>query len=56
MKVRIPDSPKLPPQLEVEAELLKLLAARSRPLNSTEAYRALADTFRLTSAQRDARD
>ena len=55
MKVRIPDSLKLPAQRDVETELLKLLAARSRPLATQEAYRILADTFNLTSAQRDAR-
>jgi hypothetical protein len=54
MKVRIPDTLKLPPQAKVEVELLKLLAARSRPLAPTEAYRALADTFRLTSVQQQA--
>ena len=55
MKVRIPKSLKLPAQAAVERELLKLLAARSRPQSTTEAYRTLADTFMLTPAQRDAR-
>ena len=54
MKVRIPDSLKLPPQLEVEAELLKLLAARSPPLATAEVYRILAETFALTPWQRQA--
>jgi hypothetical protein len=55
MKVRIPDTLKLPAQAAVEHELLKLLNARSRGLATTEAYRILADTFQLTPAQRDAR-
>ena len=55
MKVRIPDTLNLPAQHRVEDELLKLLASRSRPLSTTEAYRTLADTFGLTAAQRVAR-
>jgi len=45
----------LPPQAEVEGKLLQLLAARSRPLTTTEVYRSLADIFNLSLAQRDAR-
>lgn len=55
MKFRIPDTLGLPVQSKVETELLKLLAARSRPLATAEVYRALADTFGLTLSQRTAR-
>jgi Mrr N-terminal domain len=54
MKVRALESLKLPLQRDVEAELLKLLAARSQPSVITEVYRTLADTFRLTLVQRQA--
>ena len=55
MKLRVPDTVKLPEQAKVEAELLKLLASRLRPLSSTEVYRTLADTFELSPAQQVAR-
>ena len=55
MRVRIADTLGLPPQAEVEIELLKLLASRSRLRLFTEVYRLLADTFGLTSSQRVAR-
>jgi len=55
MKVRIPDSLGLPTQSKAEDELLKLLASRSRPLSTSEAYRQLADACGLTQAQRSAR-
>ena len=55
MKVRIPDSLRLPTQAKAEDELLKLLASRSRPLSTNEAYRTLADSCGLTPAKRAAR-
>lgn len=55
MKVRIPDTLNLPAQAKVEAELLKLLASRSRSLGTAEVYRTLAETFGLSRAQREAR-
>ena len=55
MRVRIPGSLGLPAQLRVEVELLKLLAARSRPLKTTEIYRVLAEACGVTLAQREAR-
>jgi restriction endonuclease Mrr len=55
MKIRIPDSLGLPTQAKTEDALLKLLASRSRPVPTSEAYRALADACGLTQAQRVAR-
>ncbi len=55
MRVRVPGSLRLPAQLRVEVELLKLLVARSRPLMTTEIYRALAEACGVTLAQREAR-
>jgi restriction endonuclease Mrr len=55
MKVRVPDTLRLPTQTKAEDELLKLLASRARPLSTNEAYRALADACDLTQAQRVAR-
>ena len=55
MSVRIPDKLRLPDQLKVEAELLKLLALNLRPLSTSEIYRRLADAFALTASQRVAR-
>jgi restriction endonuclease Mrr len=44
-----------PKQAEVEDKLLKLLAARSTPLRTSDAYRLLADECGLSAAERDAR-
>ena len=55
MKVRVPDSLGLPAQPKVEAELVRLLASRSQPSPTAEAYDILAKIFGLSSEQRVAR-
>jgi restriction endonuclease Mrr len=52
--VHVPDSLGLPTQARVEAELLKLLASRSRAISTNDVYRVLADACDLTAAQRAA--
>jgi hypothetical protein len=55
MKIQTPDKLSLPPQSKVEVELLKLLAFSQGPLVTSEIYRRLADTFKLTASQRAVR-
>jgi Mrr N-terminal domain/Uncharacterized protein conserved in bacteria (DUF2252) len=46
---------KLPPKGEVEKRLLRLLSLQFKPLGPQVLYRLLADDFKLTPHQRDAR-
>jgi restriction endonuclease Mrr len=55
MKVRWPESLKLPPQGEIEDRLWHHLNARSGPVESKVLYDLLAEDFHLTPQQRTAR-
>ena len=55
MKVRQPPrSLNLPPQSEVQDELLRQLNARSRPAAPKDLYEPIADHFNLSTLQRSA--